>query len=157
MVLTVIFCLIVFYLSIQVDYLINNFFGNIRSVFGHDALQAVSVIYNSQPNLMQQFCPTTLKDMEMIAADFELLYYLMLYSLVGFLTSIIQKIIVWKMRDNVELNVARIFLEIGLVVASFLFIRKEITDERNTLISDKCATVVDISMKEKENIDKTYV
>ena len=62
----------------------------------------------------------------------------MYFSAAGFLTAIGNKFFILKFRDNVELQVERIILEIAIVISSIMYIIMTHTDSSNTLIVDVC-------------------
>ena len=60
----------------------------------------------------------------------------------GYLTAIVQKFTILKLKDNVELSISRILLEASIVVVTVLFGIMFISTERNTMITDVCSQVM---------------
>lgn len=66
----------------------------------------------------------------------EYFMYLVILNTIGMFTSFIQKIIVYRTKDNVTLNVSLVVLEASITVVGGLFIFTFASDLNNTLISD---------------------
>ena len=69
----------------------------------------------------------------------EIFFLLIIINTVGMLTSFLQKIIVFRTKDNVTLNTGGIVLEISITFTGLLFIFLFTSDLNNTLISDQCS------------------
>ena len=82
--------------------------------------------------------------------------YLMIINSIGMLTSCIQKIIVYRTKDNVTLNTGQIFLELSIAAVGLLYIVIFSNDVTNLLISDTCGEYMEISDVDKMYVDKVY-
>jgi len=68
----------------------------------------------------------------------ELFFYLMVVNTVGMFTSFMQKIIVFRTKDNVTLNTGQILLELSITVMGLLYILTFTKSFDNKLVSDVC-------------------
>lgn len=62
----------------------------------------------------------------------------MIISATGMAASVIQKMVSYKYKDNVTLNMSQILLEFSIAVTSIIFIILYNNHDYNTLISDIC-------------------
>ena len=143
MILTVLFCLIVLYLILNIDHSISSFMGFQRGVYGSSFLDDTSFFVHSEPKQLIEFCPEAVTQLLEINSDMMALSLLMYFAAAGFLTAICQKIIILRFRDNVELQTGRILLEMAIVVSSTMYIMIVLGNSSNTLITDICAGYAD--------------
>jgi hypothetical protein len=82
-----------------------------------------------------------------------LLNILVIISCIGYLTAVIQKITVVRLKDNVQLSIGHIMLEFSIVCVSAVFIFMNAQDPTNKLITDTCAKYVTLGGDEIKEID----
>lgn len=75
---------------------------------------------------------------------------------IGYFTAVIQKITILRLKDNVDLQIGRICLEISVVIVSFVHIYNKINHPQNILMTDMCSKVMDIGEKDAEVINYIY-
>ena len=79
------------------------------------------------------------------------MFFVMLSGL-GYLTAIFQKFTILKLKDNVELSVSHLCLELSVVAVTIVCVLIKYNNEQNLLITDTCASVAEYSAKDKEVI-----
>jgi len=70
---------------------------------------------------------------------------LVIFTCIGYLTAVIQKFTVLKLKDNVKLSVSQIILEILIVAVSGVFIVMNAGDPKNDLVSNSCSGLIAVS------------
>lgn len=83
-------------------------------------------------------------------------YLVMILTFVGMIASIIQKLVQYKYKDNVTLNLSQISLEFSMVITSILFIVMFNNHNYNTLISDMCGPYVEMSAQVIDDVDHMF-
>ena len=81
---------------------------------------------------------------------------LILISLVGYVTSIIQKFTVIKLNDNAELQISELFIQLAISMCSIAFLIVQFEHHVNPLLTDVCEGVVEFSDVEKDKIGYVY-
>mmetsp|Transcript_12110 Transcript_12110/g.18720 ORF Transcript_12110/g.18720 Transcript_12110/m.18720 type:complete len:231 (+) Transcript_12110:2414-3106(+) len=150
MLLTVLFCLIVLYLNLMVDHEIASFFILQKDVFGQTFVNNISILRNADDSYLQEFCPDAQDLLSRIDSDLNALFYFLCYAGIGFLTAICQKMLILQNRDNVELPFGRIFLELAIVVSSFMYVFSMSKDSKNPLVDEVCG------IKDGVSLSKSY-
>lgn len=77
-------------------------------------------------------------------------------SSVGYFTSIVQKLSVYKLNDNADLRAQELMIEIFISITSALFVVLKYQEPHNPLITDMCSEKIDITDLEKDQIDFVY-
>mmetsp|Transcript_12390 Transcript_12390/g.19306 ORF Transcript_12390/g.19306 Transcript_12390/m.19306 type:complete len:183 (+) Transcript_12390:4230-4778(+) len=72
------------------------------------------------------------------------------------ITSIIQRFITLKFKDNVTLDFMQVALEVSIVINGIFFMISINTQERNSLLSDFCGSKIFIADGDKDTIDYIY-
>jgi len=134
-VIVVVFCLVM-------DNMVSGIAGEMTLVFGTVIVGQQHIFINAENDKLSEMCPV-LKDqfvsLENIIAYF---YVVVLITGIGYFTSIIQKLTIFKLKDNVSLSAGRLFLEGSIVVTSVIFLIMEIRNPSNPLITDICSKVM---------------
>ena len=83
-------------------------------------------------------------------------YSIMFFNGLGFLTAVIQKLLTAQLIQNVELPYIYICLELSVVVTSIIYYQLINMSHFDTMISDKCKTVMDMDPETIETVDRVY-
>jgi hypothetical protein len=75
---------------------------------------------------------------------------------VGYFTAVVQKLTVMRLKDNVDLQIGRISLEISVVLVSLVYIYVKFTNPQNNMLTDMCSTVLTISPEEAGEVNYVY-
>jgi len=75
---------------------------------------------------------------------------------IGCVASLIQKFLIYRNKNNVALNINQISLELTCVVTGILIIQLYQNTKFNTLLTDTCSKVMEISEADTQIIDKVY-
>lgn len=94
--------------------------------------------------MQQDFCEGEIAHIEQEFAIVKVFYILMIISALGMFSSVVQKLVSYKYKDNVSLNFVQVGLESSIIVSSILFIIMYNNTNYNTLISDTCSQYIEI-------------
>lgn len=97
---------------------------------------------NADPAIIKLYCETSVENFTAFSEIFSILYIIILFSGVGYLTAVIQKLTVVRLKDNVQLSLGHMLLEIAIVIVSGCFIILNSSNPENTLVSEQCAAHV---------------
>ena len=61
-----------------------------------------------------------------------------------------------RLKDNVDLQIGRISLEISVVLVSLVYIYIKFTNPQNNMLTDMCSTVLTISPEEAGEVNYVY-
>ena len=154
---TVLFCAILIGIAITINMQINRIFDHTKLFFTTSFEKKNSILFNAPDATLKEFCPdaiTLLDESYQFVGVFTLL---MIISTIGMISSFIQKIVIFRVKDNVSLNVGLMLLELSIAFTGISFIVM-VNKERvlNTLNSDVCGRVLDVDPLQKDNADKMY-
>lgn len=76
---------------------------------------------------------------------FGLFDIIIILACVGYVTAVVQKLTVMRLKDNVDLQIGRIGLEISVVLVSLLYIYIKLINPQNSMLTDICGQVVTIT------------
>lgn len=79
-----------------------------------------------------------------------------IFSCIGYLTAVIQKITVVRLKDNVQLSIGHILLEIVTVAVSVLFIIMNAQNPSNALVSNTCSQYLSMSAEDTTNVNYIF-
>jgi len=71
-------------------------------------------------------------------------------------TTIVQKVLIFRFKDNVKLNYVTLLFEVSILTTGILFLFKIVDGDLNQLISDKCDGYLEITDSEKSAIDLVF-
>jgi hypothetical protein len=78
---------------------------------------------------------------------------LIIFSCIGYLTAIIQKFTVLKLKDNVQISFGQICLEMAIVIVSGIFIAMYGDNPSNKLITSTCSELTTFNGQQSTAID----
>lgn len=81
---------------------------------------------------------------------------MIIFNGIGFLTAFIQKLLTARLIQNVELPYYRICLEFSIVVTSVIHYQITQRTDLDTMLSDGCSTIIELSAQDKTVIDTVY-
>jgi len=111
---------------------------------------------NAFPDVMAQYCEGELDNLMKEAKIVLFFSNVLIFNTIGNLTSVIQKFLTFKFRDNVTLQVKQMVLEGSIGVVGIIFIIMYSTTRYNTMITDECSKVVDITGADTDTINKIF-
>ena len=94
---------------------------------------------NADPAITKLYCEHAVENFTSFSEIFNILYVIILFSGVGYLTAVIQKLTIVRLKDNVQLSFGHMMLEIAIVIVSVCFILLSSSNPENALISDQCS------------------
>ena len=156
MVFTSLISFILIFVGILINLNLNSSYEEMKKVYGTNFGVQTSLFINSDNEVKEQFCKSFVPGMQQMYQILEYFLYLVILNTIGMFTSFMQKIIVFKTKDNVTLNVSIIFLEASITLVGALYIFTFSSDLDNTLISDQCSPLMTLDPQQKINIDKVY-
>ena len=75
---------------------------------------------------------------------------------IGVFTFIIQRLLTYRFKDNVQLSPLSLSFQLVALVTGIMVIVIAGNSNKNTLISDKCGEYIELSQDDKESIDKIF-
>jgi len=87
----------------------------------------------------------------------QLFYLLIIFNTFGMATSVVQKMVIYRVKDNVTLNVSQIFLEASIATVGLLYIITYNSSAINNLLSDTCRSVIpELTTDQAFALDKVF-
>jgi hypothetical protein len=83
-------------------------------------------------------------------------YLIVILQTIGMFTSSCQKVLVYRTKDNVTLSYGQILLELSIFAIGLLFIFAYNAKSDNTLLSDVCGPLIDMSANDKNMVDAAW-
>jgi len=80
------------------------------------------IFLNADDSILEEFCPVAKTDLLVVSQIIQYFYMFILVSSVGYATSIVQKMTVYKLNDNADLRAQELLIETCIFVASILFV-----------------------------------
>ena len=125
--------------------------------FGGDFAHQTSIFLNSDDATVLSFCETEIENLKTEFQLVTLLQFFMLINTIGMFTSVLQKLVAFRFKDNVTLNYGQMSIEASISAVGIIFLIQYNQSNVNNLISDVCGRVIpDISPEESYVIDKMF-
>ena len=87
---------------------------------------------------------------------FNICNYVLLFNGLGYITSVLQKMIIIQIKDNIDISLWRILLELSIFFSSVYTFSAAISRPQNTLVTDQCQNVMEIDEATKEKAAFIY-
>jgi hypothetical protein len=100
---------------------------------------------NARPEVVKAYCENSIDNFTQFNEIYGILYVIVLFAGVGYLTAVIQKLTIIRLKDNVQLSLGHMLLEIAIVIASGCFIILNTDNPQNSLVSDQCKNHVELT------------
>ena len=144
-------------MAIMINQDLNTSFDDTISAFGTNFAQQTYMFIDAQDSLLSHFCPDKVAHSVLIMDSLVIFYYLIIFNTFGMFTSCIQKLAIFRIKDNVQLNYGQLFLEGSIAAVGVLFIISYNSAVLNPLISDGCMRVLpDMTAAEVYAADKIF-
>ena len=143
-------------LAVFINNILNSSFGYVKESFGASFGKRSHLILNAEEKVLKPFCEGEIDHVVQEYKAVKLFYIVMIITCIGMLSSIIQKLVQLKYKDNVSLNFSQISLEFSLFVTSILFIVMFNNHNYNTLISDMCGPFLEMDAQTIDDVDHMY-
>lgn len=75
-------------------------------------------------------------------SSIDIFVMILIFNTVGMFTSVVQKLTIFRVKDNVTLNITQVFLEFAIAIIGLIFVICYSGSTINPLISDTCKTVL---------------
>ena len=143
---TVLFCAILIAIAITINMQVNKIFDNTINFFTEPFEKKNSVFVNAPDSTLEKFCPESITLLDESYRFVEVFTLLMIISTIGMISSFIQKLIIFRVKDNVSLNFGLMFLELSIAFTGIIFIiMVNGSKDLNTLNSDVCSKVIELN------------
>lgn len=119
---TVIVSAIVMVLGFWLDMVISKFIGHMVDLYKEQFVTQPHVFLNADPEILNEFCPYAKTDILVISDILGYFSTLILVSLIGYITSIIQKFTVIRLNDNAELQFNELIVQAAIALTSIAFV-----------------------------------
>lgn len=104
MVFTTLISFVLIFMGIMINLNLNSSYEDMKQYFGDNFAKQYSLFINADIDTQQKFCGTYVPHLQSMYNSLELFFYLMIVNTVGMFTSFMQKIIIFRTKDNVTLN-----------------------------------------------------
>jgi len=142
---TVLVSLVVLFLGFWQDIVISNFVSHMTHLYQEQFITQPHIFLNADASILEEFCPIAKDDLLIVSQIIQYFYIFILVSSVGYATSIVQKLTVYKLNDNADLRAQELLIETCIFIASILFVILKYQNHKNPLISDICAAKVEFT------------
>ena len=115
MLFTVLISIFIITLSFMADNIISIIIMEMEAAFESHFVNQVSIMLNADPKRTEQYCENSIHQFSSFYEIYSILYVIILFSGIGYLTAIIQKLTVVRLKDNVKLPIFHMLLEICIV------------------------------------------
>lgn len=92
-----------------------------REIFQFLFVKNQYIFINAEPEQVEEFCLTGIDMMLSLGSTLATFDNIILVAGLGYFTSIIQKMIVVKLKDNVQLSMGQVALEVTIVIVVVLY------------------------------------
>jgi hypothetical protein len=109
-------------LGFWLDMVISKFIAHMTDLYSEQFVTQPHIFMNAKPAILDEFCPYAKTDLLVI---YDILGYFstfILVSLVGYVTSIIQKFTVIRLNDNAELQINELLVQLAISLTSIAFV-----------------------------------
>jgi len=156
MVFTVLLNIIMVFISIAVILIHNDSQELMRNSFDGSIENKMHLFMNAFPEVMSKYCEGELNNLMKEAKIVLFFSNILIFNMVGNLTSVLQKFLVYKFKDNVTLPLKQMFLEGSIGFVGVVFMIMYNTTQFNTLITDECSQWVDIDKADTDTINRIF-
>lgn len=157
MIFTILISFVLIFLSIVINQIMNDSFQVMQEKFGGDFAHQTSIFLNSDDATVLSFCETEIDNLKSEFQLVTLLQFFMLINTIGMFTSVLQKLVAFRFKDNVTLNYGQMSIEASISAVGIIFLIQYNQSNINNLISDVCGRVIpDISPEDSYVIDKMF-
>jgi hypothetical protein len=119
---TVIVSAIIMVLGFWLDMVISKFIGHMVDLYQEQFVTQPHIFINANPEILNDFCPYAKTDILVISDILGYFSTFILVSLVGYVTSIIQKFTVIRLNDNAELQFNELIVQAAIALTSIAFV-----------------------------------
>jgi hypothetical protein len=145
MLFTVLISLFVIALAFFIDVTISNILINMEDAFGASFVNQLHIFMNAETEAKTQFCAESADNFLQMNNLISILNALVIFTCIGYLTAVIQKFTVLRLKDNVQISIGHIALEISIVVVSAIFIIMNSDNPKNELITKTCKEITTLT------------
>lgn len=100
----------------------------------------IAIFTNAEQEVLDKFCPQFIEDLKEEYSILQMFSIFVIINTLGMLTSVTQKLTIFRVKDNVTLNYIQMGLETSIVLVGVLVIFIWNESATNTMVSDKCGT-----------------
>lgn len=123
-----------------IDIFTSNVVHFMEAIYGKQLFDHPELLAGSTPQQLQDFCGENMSNMLRVYQVIQLFQIIVIFNGIGFLTAIIQKLAITRLRNNVQLSYGRLCLELSLVITSVINYQISRDTNLDTRISERCAS-----------------
>jgi len=82
----------------------------------------IGILTSADDETLKAFCPTFIDDIVMQHDLMSMFFMFVLINTLGMFTQVVQKMVIFRIKDNVTLNYPQLFLETSIAVVGILFV-----------------------------------
>jgi hypothetical protein len=116
------------------------------------------IFINAAPDQLEDFCLMGAQKMLDLQGYIGFFDKLVLVSALGYLTAIVQKFMIFQLKDNVQLPYGQIALEVSMVLVAACYEYNNYLKPRNSLVSGACIEggYIDLNADQIDKIDYIF-
>ena len=156
MLFSVLVSVLVVALSFYLDSMLSLVVADMDATFGASIVGKLPIIENASAGQRSDFCQAVVPHLTDFGKIVSALNPIIIFGGVGYLTAVIQKIAVVRLKDNVKLSMVHILLEVGIVICTGLFVVIDTSNPSNELLTDHCSEFVAIDAEQAATIDYAF-
>jgi hypothetical protein len=126
-------------------------------VYGTHFVGAAHVFAGSGVQELTTFCPSAVEKMSTLMSTINVFNQLILIAGLGFFTSLIQKLTITSLKDNVQLSRGLLIVESAIVIISVMNYLLSAHIPTDNIVSDTCSTVIPLTDLQRSNVDYVYM
>jgi len=143
-------------IGIFINNSLNSNFNMQLESFGTGISNQVSLFTNAPTELQAGFCENHVETLTAVYGNLMLFYFFVIFFTFGMISSVIQKIAILRVKDNVTPNISLMSLELSIALVGVLFILCFNASEVNTVSSDVCSQHMTLTATQISEVDKVY-
>jgi hypothetical protein len=130
------------------DLMKETFFGSIEDKIG--------LFINAEDSVLIKYCNSEIDLIMQENAIVGIFSTVLLFNTFGMMTSVIQKILTFRYKDNVTIPLGQMSLELSITVMGLIYLSIFTNSDYNTLMVDRCSMVVEIPEENISAINKIF-
>jgi hypothetical protein len=156
MILSSLFSLATILVIVLISFIFNEFMDLIISNFSDYFIFSNSLFLSADQHALIGFCQPAIDSLLSIQKYMNVFQLLLFINTVGYFTSAVQKATIISMKDNIDISVVRVLIDVMVVVSSVYTLLCLLSRPQNPLIAERCSEVMTINARDKEVVGFMY-
>mmetsp|Transcript_31436 Transcript_31436/g.48060 ORF Transcript_31436/g.48060 Transcript_31436/m.48060 type:complete len:152 (+) Transcript_31436:2223-2678(+) len=136
---------IIVVIIVVISFIFNEFMDTMEINFGTYFVFQSTLFLNAEDDALLAFCPSAMDQLLSIQQFMQYFTVFLLITALGYITSVIQKLLIISLKDNIDISFERIALEGVIIFSSLYTVILTFIRPQNSLMSDQCQRVMELS------------